>query len=121
MGAKNYRDLIVWRKAMDFVEAVYRTTASFPREGACGITSQLRRSAVSVPANVAEGQGRHSKREFRRFVLVAHGSLREAETHLMIAERLKYVDGIVVQDLLSRAGEIGRLLIGLANALSRPE
>ncbi len=121
MGAKNYRDLIAWQKAMDFVEAVYRSSASFPREEMYGITSQLRRAAVSVPANIAEGQGRHSKREFRKFVMIAHGSLREAETHIMIAERLKFLEGTVVEGLLSRAGEIGRLLVGLSNALSRPE
>ena len=121
MGAKNYRDLIVWQKAMDFVEIVYRSSACFPREELYGITSQLRRATVSVPANVAEGQGRHSKREFRKFVLIAHGSLREAETHIMIAERLRYLDRKVVQSLMSSAEEIGRLLVGLANALSRAE
>jgi four helix bundle protein len=121
MGAKNYADLVVWQKAMDFVEAIYRNTACFPKEEIYGITSQLRRAAVSIPANIAEGQGRHSKREFRRFTMIAHGSLREAETHIMIAERLRYLDREFVQSLMSNAAEIGRLLIGLANALARSE
>jgi len=118
MGAKNYADLIVWQKAMNFVEAVYRTSAQFPAEERYGLTSQLRRAAVSVPSNIAEGQGRHSRREFHRFLRVAHGSLREAETQIQIADRLRYVSPTTSGKLMSAAAEVGRLLNGLAKSLS---
>ncbi len=89
MKVKNYRELVVWQKAMTFVELVYRATRQFPREELYGLTNQLRRAAVSVPSNIAEGQGRFSTREFLSFLSIARGSLREAETQLMIAQRLK--------------------------------
>ena len=118
MGARNYADLIVWQKAMDFVEAVYRASAAFPSHEIYGLTSQLRRAAVSVPSNIAEGQGRHSRLEFRRFLRIAHGSLREAETQILIAERLKYLSSATKHELLAAAAEIGRLLNGLAKSLA---
>jgi four helix bundle protein len=119
MSGRNYRDLIAWRKSMDFVEAVYRTTAAFPREEVYGLISQMRRAAVSIPCNIAEGQGRDSSREFHRFLSVAHGSLREVETQVLIAERLKYVNTDTGAKLMESAGEIGRLLNGLMNSLAR--
>jgi len=118
VSGKNYADLIVWRRAMDFVEAVYRATAVFPKEEIYGLTRQMRRAAVSIPSNIAEGQGRKSPREFHRFLSVAHGSLRELETQILIAERLEYVDSSARSNLMNSAGEIGRLLNGLMNSLS---
>ncbi len=118
MGAKNYADLIVWQKAMSFVEAVYRASAGFPMEERYGLTSQLRRAAVSVPSNIAEGEGRDSRREFHRFLRVAHGSLREAETQIQIAGRLGYLTSTITARLMSAAAEVGRLLNGLAKSLS---
>src|SRR5512135_2077752 len=88
---KNYRDLIAWQKAMDLVEMVYRLTKDFPKDEIYTLTSQIRRAVVSVPANIAEGQGRASDGEFHRFLTIAHGSLRELETHLFIAQRLGYL------------------------------
>jgi four helix bundle protein len=117
MTNRNYADLIVWQKAMDFVECLYRVTADFPKEELYGLTSQVRRAAVSVPSNIAEGQGRQSEREFRRFLRMAHGSLREAETQLRIAERLKYISQACGLKLLESAAEIGRLLNGLIRSL----
>ncbi len=116
MTGKNYQDLIAWQKAMDLVERVYRATASFPREEAYGLTSQTRRSAVSVPSNIAEGQGRRTTGEFVHQLSVAHGSLRELETQVLIAERLQYLKSDVAKQLMTAAGEVGRLITGLSNS-----
>ena len=91
MSVQSYRELIVWQKAIDLVVAIYRITQSFPREEAFGLTSQLRRAAVSIPSNIAEGQGRRSAKEFQRFLDIARGSLQEVETQLLIANRLHYL------------------------------
>ena len=89
---KDYRELIVWQKAMDLVEAIYRTTARFPKEELYGLTSQIRRAAVSIPSNIAEGQARNTTRDFLHFLAIAYGSLKEVETQVLIAERLGYID-----------------------------
>ena len=88
MAGKNYRDLIAWQKAMDLVEMVYKVTGQIPREELYGLTNQLRRAVVSIPSNIAEGQGRNSTNDFKRFLIISHGSLREVETQILIAERL---------------------------------
>ncbi len=77
MALRDYSQLVVWQKAMDLVETVYRTTKTFPREEQYGLTSQIRRAAVSIPSNIAEGQGRHTTRDFLHFLAIAHGSLKE--------------------------------------------
>ncbi len=97
---KSYRDLIAWQKAMDLVTAVYQASASFPKDEMYGLTSQLRRAAVSVPSNIAEGQGRHGAAEFRHFLRQASGSLMELETQIMIAERLRYLNSETPSHLL---------------------
>ena len=119
MGAKNYQDLIVWQKAMDLVVEVYRATKQFPKEELYGLTSQLRRAIVSVPSNIAEGQGRRSAKEFLQFLSIAHGSLREIETQLMIARRIDYLSAEALGPLLNLAAEVGRLLQGLSNSLAK--
>ncbi len=120
-GGKNYQDLIVWQKAMDFVERLYRTTASFPKEELYVLTSQVRRAAISIPSNIAEGQGRRSPRDFRRFLSLAYGSVREVETQLLLAERLGYLTANARTHLMDSAAEIGRLLNGLRQSLLRDE
>jgi four helix bundle protein len=117
MAVRNYADLIAWQKSMDVVVEVYKATRAFPKEELYGLTSQLRRAVVSVPSNIAEGQGRWSDREFGRFLSIAHGSLREAETQILIAERLCYIDGAKRCELMSMTAEAGRLINGLANSL----
>ena len=117
MGARNYSDLIAWQKAMDLVTAVYKASARFPKEETYGLTAQLRRAVVSVPSNIAEGQGRRGAHEFSRYLNIAHGSLREAETQIMIARRLDYLDETSAAQLLACASEVGRLITGLANSL----
>jgi len=104
---------------MDLVESVYKLVKKFPKEELFGLTSQLRRAAISIPANVAEGQGRNSRGDFRRFLSVAHGSPREVETHIHIAARLRYIDETQKESILSRCAEIGRLITGLSNSLDR--
>ena len=113
---RDYRDLTVWQKAMDLVTDVYRATRAFPKEELYGLTVQLRRCAISVPSNIAEGQGRLTRGEFRQFLGHAKGSLAELETQLIIAERLGYLKA--PQALVSQLAEVARLLNGLLNSLA---
>ena len=117
MKVKNYQDLIAWQKAMDLVDDVYRASREFPREEIYALTSQIRRAAVSIPSNIAEGQGRRTTADFLRHLSIAYGSLREVETQILIAQRLKYLAQANVETVLSRAGEVGRLLNGLMASL----
>jgi four helix bundle protein len=113
MGGKNYRDLFAWQKAMDLVELVYKQSQRFPREEQFGLTAQIRRAAVSIPSNIAEGQGRDSSPEFARFLHIAHGSLREVETQILITERLGFAAAADVTQVIELASEVGRLINGL--------
>ena len=115
---KSHRDLIVWQKAMDLVEDVYRASKSFPKEETYALTSQIRRAAVSVPSNIAEGQGRRTTSDFLRHLSIAYGSLCEVETQILIAVRLRYLTERNVERVLLGAGEVGRLLNGLMNSLA---
>jgi four helix bundle protein len=119
MEIKSYRDLHAWQRAMDFVTAVYQATAKFPRDEIYGLTSQLRRSAVSVPSNIAEGHGRQSTRDFINFLSIAYGSLNEAQTQIVIAHRLGYLTADETQSLESLSQEVGRLINGLTRSLSQ--
>jgi four helix bundle protein len=119
MPVKNYSELIAWQQAIELVAAVYRATQEFPKDEMYGLTSQLRRAAVSVPSNIAEGQGRKSTNEFLHHLSVAHGSLREVETQVHIAARLGYLGANQKNDLLDLAAEVGRLINGLYNALNK--
>jgi four helix bundle protein len=114
---RSYRDLAAWQRAMELVEGVYGVTRQWPREETYGLTNQVRRAAVSVPANIAEGQGRRNPREFSRFLKIATGSLFEVETHLLIAQRLRYLDTAAVRSLLLLSDETGRIISGLINSL----
>ena len=114
---QSFRDLVVWQKAMTLVTEVYRATASFPKDELFALTSQLRRAAVSVPSNIAEGQGRLSKREFHYFLGLARGSLMEVETQVQIASNLGYLKAETVSDLLSISAEVGRVLNGLMTSV----
>jgi four helix bundle protein len=111
------RDLIAWRKAIDLVILLYDASDQFPKREWYGITSQLRRSAVSVPSNIAEGQGRRSKKEFCHFLGNARGSLMEVETQIEIGLRLKYLDKPAHAKLLASVEEVARLVNGLINSL----
>lgn len=119
MASKNYRDLIAWQKAMELVEKAYKATRGFPKEEVYALTSQMRRAAVSIPSNIAEGEGRWSGNEFSHLLSIAYGSLRELETQILIAQRLSYLDDEQVQTLFSMTEEVGRLINGLVNSLKR--
>lgn len=115
---RSHRDLIAWQKAMDLVVHVYGLTKSFPREEVYGLTSQIRRAAASIPANIAEGQGRRSKTEFRQFLGHARGSLLELDSHLELALRLEYLNFDYHEGAQSRISEVGRIINGLMRSLS---
>src|SRR5215210_6866041 len=102
MNVQSYRDLIAWQRGVDLVEGIYRATQSWPREETYSLTDQVRRATVSVPANIAEGHGRHSTKEFLQHLGIASGSLCEAETHLVIANRLQYVSPDDLEALLEQ-------------------
>ena len=110
---KGYRDLVVWQKAMELVTSVYEATSAFPRHELYGLTGQIRRAAVSVPSNLAEGHGRTSRREFHQFISQARGSLMEVETQLEIARNLGYLSSADAAELLAKASRVGRMLNGL--------
>jgi four helix bundle protein len=117
---RSYRDLVAWQKAMDLVVAIYGLTRDWPREEVYGLTSQIRRAAVSVPSNIAEGQGRQSPKEFLNHLSMAYGSLMELETQLVIAARLGYVAQDPCEATLAQANEVGRLINGLCNSIREP-
>ncbi len=119
MPVRSYRELVVWRKAMDLVRAIYDETKGWPKEEQYGLTSQIRRAAVSVPSNIAEGQGRSSTKEFLKHVSIAYGSLMEVETQIIIAQEQAYCSAEQAEMLLALAAEVGRLLNGLSRALKR--
>ena len=114
---KSYRDLKVWQKAMDLVVQCYKLSQCFPDSERYGLVSQLRRAAVSIPANVAEGWGRNSTKDYIRFVSVAFGSLTEVETHLQIAERLGYINAEQAGRLLEQTSEVSKMLVALRKSL----
>ncbi|HEX3144450.1 MAG TPA: four helix bundle protein [Pyrinomonadaceae bacterium] len=115
---KSHRDLIAWQKAMDLVVLIYQATASFPNHELYGLTSQMRRASVSIPANIAEGQGRRSKSEFSQFLGNARGSLLELDTHLELALRLNYLTASQHERINRQVTEIGRIINGLMRSLT---
>lgn len=115
----SYRDLEVWRQAMNWTEGVYEATAHWPSEERFGLISQVRRAAVSTVSNIAEGAARQSTGEFIQFIGMARGSLAEAETQLLLARRLNYLAPSDAKSLLLAAEGISRMLVALAGSLHR--
>jgi|SRR6267378_4473720 len=115
---KSHRDLIVWQKAMVLVSDVYALTKTFPREKIYGLTAQTRRAAASVPANIAEGQGRRLGREFHQFLGNARGSLMELDTHLELALRVGYINEEQHTVIRAKLDEVGRVLNGLMRSIN---
>jgi four helix bundle protein len=118
MGVKHYRELVVWQKAMDLVVLIYKLTTCFPKEEMFGLTVQVRRAAVSIPSNIAEGQGRVTTRDFLHFLSIARGSLQETETQVLLAERLNYLNAEQTAQVMALSSEGGRLTSGLVNSLA---
>jgi len=112
-------NLDVWKKSIDFVVAIYKATGNFPKEEKFGLTSQLRRAAVSIPANIAEGAGRRTDREFGRFLSNSQGSASEVDTELLIANRLNFLINDDFSALRSSLDEIGRMLTGLSQHVQK--
>ncbi len=114
----SYREIKVWQKAIELVMDIYSCTRSFPKEDMFGLVSQLRRAAVSIASNIAEGKGRRTDREFLQFLHHARGSVFEFETQITIAGRLGYMPEAEVLRLGNSAGEIARMLSGLIKAIT---
>lgn len=114
---KSHRDLIAWQKAMDLTVLIYEITKSFPNGEKFGLISQIRRSSSSIAANIAEGQGRRSSKEFQHFLANARGSLLELDTHLELSFRIGYIDERQHSKLKTKINEVGRILNGLLNAI----
>lgn len=112
---KSFKDLEVWKLSIDFVEDVYKLTGAFPENEKFGLVSQMRRAAVSISSNIAEGQGRKNSKEFIQFLYIAKGSLAEIETQLIICERLGYTSNLI--ELTEKMKRIRMMIVGLINAL----
>jgi four helix bundle protein len=119
MESQNFRSLKVWQLGMQLVEEVYRLSQRFPKQEAYGLGSQIQRAAVSIPANIAEGHAIGSSKDFLRFLAIAQGSLAELETHLLLAERLKYCGPSQAGPILDRCTEEARMLRGLRSSVRK--
>jgi four helix bundle protein len=117
MTGRTYQDLELWQRSMDLVVECYQATNCFPDREAYGLTSQLQRAAVCVPANIAEGHSRQHQTEFIQHLSIAYGSLAEVKTHVQIAQRLNYLPASDTRRLLDRTGEVGRFMNGLLRYL----
>ncbi len=113
----SYQDLLVWQRGMDLAVATYRVSAALPREELYGLSSQIRRSAGSIPANIAEGYGRDNRGSYIQHLRIAQGSLKELETHLILATRVGIIDGTTVNPLMEAAAELGRMLRSMIRSL----
>ena len=119
MPMTDYKNLQTWQKSIELVTEIYRVTRPFPKDELFGLSSQMRRAAVSVPSNIAEGKGRHSIKELIQFPYKARGSLLELETQILIAQKLKYVDSTEGKQLNVRTLEIVRMLNGMIRAFQQ--
>ncbi len=117
MALSGYKELIVWQKSMDLVEEIYILTKDLPKDELYGINAQMRRSAVSVPSNIAEGHSRRYTKEFIHFLAVSQGSCAELETQLLICNRLNLLEEGQTERALSLCGEIGRMLTVMSSKL----
>jgi len=118
---KTFKDLLVWQEAMNLLEMIYLQTRNFPKEEIYGLTSQVRRAAVSIPANIAEGNGRTSRKEYLHFLYIANGSMKELETHLLIAERLNFLPKETLEKIQTKLQTVGQLLTALRKSLGNRE
>jgi four helix bundle protein len=114
---KTHKDLIAWQKSIDFVTEIYETTKTFPKDEIYGLVNQLRRAAVSVPSNIAEGAARSSKKEFCQFLYFSLGSTAELETQIIISKNLQYLQDDTADKIQSRLTEIRKIIIGLITSL----
>ena len=116
--SRSYRDLEVWKLSIDFVKKVYQVTHNFPDSEKFGLINQIRRAAVSIPSNIAEGQGRNSSKEFQQFLAISLGSLAELETQLIIAKEIEYLTQNELDALLSPLDRIRKMIKGLSKGIA---
>ncbi len=117
----SFKDLLVWQESMNLVVMAYQVTTFFPRHELFALVSQIRRAATSIPANISEGNGRSSKNDYLYFLSIANGSLRELETHILVAERLNYVNRTQTEQCLLKIEYVGKLLNGLRKSLEKQQ
>jgi four helix bundle protein len=117
---KSFRDLIVWQKSMDLATAAYQLARKLPKSEEYRLTNQLLRAAASIPANIAEGHGRGTRKDYAQFISIAYGSLAETETHLLLLSRIGLVQEQDVTGMLSLCREVGRMLNALRHRLREP-
>ena len=117
--SKSHKDLLVWQKSIELAIKIHKLTENFPRSELFGITSQMRRAAISIPANIAEGSARGYRKEYLHFVSIAFGSVTELETHALIAEKLNFIKGEQLQDVQKLIEEIAKMVNALSKALSK--
>ena len=117
MTTRSFQDLEIWKRSMKLVEDIYKITKSFPKEEIYGLTSQIRRSAVSIPSNIAEGFARFHKKEYRQFLYTSLGSCAELTTQIIIASRLKYIESNKADKLLNEIDEISKMTMSLIKRL----
>lgn len=116
---KSYRDLTVWNQAMDLVIVCYKLTSKLPQTEIYGLSSQIKRAVISIPANIAEGKGRRYLGDYIRHLSIANGSLKELETHLLIGGKLSYFEYKEIQPVLGKCDEIGKMLNSLIEKLTQ--
>lgn len=119
MEFRSYRNLKAWQTGMDVAEAAYKLASTLPKHEIYALTSQIQRSATSVPANIAEGHARESTKDFLRFLSIAQGSLAELETHLLLAQRFAYIDENDLEKIMQLTDETGKIMRGLQRSLKQ--
>jgi len=117
MDSRQHRKLDVWKMSMEFVKEIYKVTESFPKSEVYGLTSQMRRSAISIPSNLAEGAARKGAKEFGQFLNIAQGSISELDTQIELALMLNYIDKKSCEDLMEKINTISKMLFGLSRSL----
>ena len=116
---RTHRDLDVWKKSIDLVTSIYKFTADYPKDEMYGLTSQIRRCAVSIPSNISEGSARTTKKDFSHFLAIALGSIAELETQLIISKNLNYLPDSVLNELMSELISIRRMTLGLRKSINK--
>ena len=117
MDSRAHRKLDVWKRSMEFVKDIYQVTEAFPKAEIYGLTSQMRRAAVSIPSNLAEGAARKGNKEFKQYLNIAQGSISELDTQIELASMLNYIDPKIYDDLMEELSTISKMLFGLSRSL----
>ncbi|MCO5234018.1 MAG: four helix bundle protein [Chitinophagales bacterium] len=117
-SSKDFKDLIVWQKSMELVAEVYRLVKKLPKEELYALSDQIRRSAISIPSNIAEGQGRKSKKEFNQFLAISKGSKAELETQLLLCVKINYLSNTEIETSIDLIQEIGKMINALQKSLT---